>query len=428
MSAVKIRRSVPVRQRGAVMVLAVAAMLGLLAMVALALDVSHLTLNKARLQNTVDAAALSAAKALDQTGSTIIATTVALQAFQNNANTTGNRELSAAYANGGGQINVTVQYSATLPPFTPGAPKGPYVRVSATGWTWASWLASLVGVANLDTSATAVAGPSPTVNNACDLVPMMVCGDSAAGSANNWGYSLNTPVVLKSSAPGSAAVGPGNFQLIQLGGTGANLVRQNLAGGYQACSNIGDVINTETGNEAGPVSQGLNTRFDIYQGGGMNEATYPPDVITRQTVPALTVDANGNIWQGTQQLTGPGAPANSYTLMSYNYQTYVSQLTNSANYNFQPISSGGVAAFNRRILSVPVGNCTGTSNGSTTVPVLGFMCFFLLQQVNQQGNNDYVFGQFIGNCDVNGVPGPNPGSGPGPYIIQLYHDPSSGDS
>jgi hypothetical protein len=60
--------------------------------------------------------------------------------------------------------------------------------------------------------------------------------------------------------------------------------------------------------------------------------------------------------------------------------------------------------------------------------VIGFGCLFLLQKETQQGSSSYILGEFEGNCTVNGTPGPAPSSGPGPYIIQLYHDPSSGDS
>jgi hypothetical protein len=62
------------------------------------------------------------------------------------------------------------------------------------------------------------------------------------------------------------------------------------------------------------------------------------------------------------------------------------------------------------------------------VPVLGFACFFLLQPAEQKGNEAHVFGQFVGECTVNGMPGTTPGTGPEPYRIQLYDDPDSGDS
>ncbi len=403
------------------MALVVIALAALILMAGLALDVGHFMLSKTRLQDTVDAAALAAAKTLDETASTTLATAEALQAFGSNANAAGNRELGSSYAGGNGSLQVSVQYSSTLPPFTPGSASGPYVRVSATGFTLPTWLVSVAGFSQFNVTASAVAGPSPTVSTACNIAPMMVCGSAAAGSANLWGYTLNAPTVLKSASPGSAQVGPGNFQLIQLGGSGADIVRQNLAGSYAACATTGTSAQTETGNEAGPTAQGLNTRFGQYSG-PVTEAQYPPDVIVKSPSPALTVDSSGNIDWGSTQIT-----ASNINLI-YSYQNYSADLAYPSSYDYQPIESGGPGAFQRRILELPVGDCSGTSNGSTTVPVLGFACFFLLQPVNQQGTTDYAIGQFIGNCDVNGTPGPNPGSGPGPYVIQLYHDPGSGDS
>ena len=79
-------------------------------------------------------------------------------------------------------------------------------------------------------------------------------------------------------------------------------------------------------------------------------------------------------------------------------------------------------------MAVPVGNCTGTTNGQGSVSLLGFACFFLLQPAVQQGNDSFVYGQFIEGCNVTGTPGPNPVAGNGPHIIQLYRDPGSDDS
>src|SRR5690348_12402931 len=111
-------------QRGVSLVLVAAALATLIIMSALALDVGHATLNKTRLQNAADAAALAAAKTLDETGNTTLATTEARDAFKDNANSTGNGELSDAYASGNGVVKVDVQYSSTLPPFTAGSPTG----------------------------------------------------------------------------------------------------------------------------------------------------------------------------------------------------------------------------------------------------------------------------------------------------------------
>jgi len=261
-------------------------------------------------------------------------------------------------------------------------------------------------------SATAVAGPSPTINQACDIVPLVVCGQQGAA---NFGYTINQPWALKQSAPGSPSeVGPGNFQLIQLGGSGANIVRQNLAGAYSGCTSTGSSVQTQPGNETGPTTQGINTRFGDYSGPmGGTESQYPPDVITTQPSPALTV-GNG----------GPPYPV--VGNITFGYAQYEARMQAGGPYDYAPAPGPGV--FGRRILQVPVGNCSGTGNGSTTVPVIGFACFFLLQKETHQGISDYILGEFEGDCTVNGTPGPGPGTGPGPYIIQLYHDPVSGDS
>jgi len=401
------------RQRGIAMAFFAVALLALLLMVGLALDTGHATLNKTRLQDATDAAALAAAKILDQTHSTILATTEALTAFGANANASGDQELASAYANGAGSVSVTVQYSATLPPFTPGAPSGPYVRVSASGFTRPTWFMTLAGIPQVTVAATAVAGPSPTINTACDIVPILVCGQSGQP---NFGYTLDQAMVLKQSAPGNpSAIGPGNFQLIQLGGSGANIVRQNMAGGYTGCATVGNTVQTQPGNEAGPTAQGINTRFGDYTGPmGGSQSQYPPDVLTSEQSPPLTVGSGG-----------PPYPV--VGTISYSYQQYLTDEGNPAAYNNPPVPNGN-GVFNRRVLQVPVGDCSGTAGGSTAVPIIGLACFFLLQREVQQGISSYIIGEFEGNCTVNGTPGPAPNTGPGPYIIQLYHDPNSGDS
>lgn len=416
-------------QRGAVVVLVAVAMAALIVTAGWALDMGHTFLNKTRLQNSVDAAALAAAKTLDDTGNTTLATAEALQAFGNNASATGNGELANAYGGGSGGIQVTVEYSATLPPFAAGAPNGPYVRVRATDFVLPAWLVRVGGIFEKTVASVAVAGPR-TLNSGstvCNVAPMMVCGSAAAGAANHWGYTPNAPAVLKKSTPGGqSAVGPGNFQLIQLGGPGAAIVRENMAGSFSACIAGGSTIQTQTGNEAGPVAQGLNTRFGQYTG-PMNgsQATYPPDVIVDSQSPLLSAVQNGSgydVYQGSTHITA----ANVDRL--YNYQDYMADLLNPGTYDYQPINEGGIGAFERRVLAVPVGDCNGTVNGQGSVPLLGFACFFLLQPAQQQGNDSFVYGQFVSDCSVTGTPGPNPVAGTGPHIIQLYDDPTSNDS
>lgn len=76
--------------------------------------------------------------------------------------------------------------------------------------------------------------------------------------------------------------------------------------------------------------------------------------------------------------------------------------------------------FERRMLKIVIGRCSGTDGGTASVPVLGFGCFFVLQPMDQQGGAAWLLGQFIQECEGDDLPGPNPSTESGPQIIQLY--------
>lgn len=408
------------RQRGAVMILFVIAMVAILGMAGLALDGGHAMLNKTRLQNTVDAAALNAAKVLDDTADTALAQNAALSMFADNASAAGNHELADAY--NAGELLVTIEFSSTLDPFAPGSSPAAYARVRAQNFTLPGWFIPILGIADMQVAASAVAGPSPTIDNACNLMPMMVCGEPAAGPPY-WGYTPGQPQVLKSSTTnGDWEVGAGNFQLIRLGdGQGGAVVREAMAGNYDACLASDDVIETEPGNTIGPVAQGLNTRFGRYLGPlSGSQATYPPDVVTQQPVPELAYDsATDTIMQGGTAITDGDE-------LDFGHADYVARVQ-AGDYDYQP-SPTDIGAFQRREVAVAIGDCSSSTNGQGELPLLGFGCFFLLQEAVQQGNESHVYGQFIEDCRAGGVPGSSPTTIPGPYIIQLYRDFASSDS
>jgi Flp pilus assembly protein TadG len=405
------------KQRGVVLALFAVAMLAMLAMAGLALDSGHSFVNKTRLQNTVDAAALSAARTLNQTTDAVQAQAEALATFSTNASGAGNAEMDASYASG--DLSVTVQFSSTLHPFAPGSVPAQYVRVTATNFRLPAWFIQVLGFSEKNVGASAVAGPSPTVQRACNVAPMMVCGDPAAAPEDYFGYELGQATVLKSSTS-DFQVGPGNFQLIRLnGGQGAAQLRQAMAGSFNNCLVADETVPTEPGNTVGPVVQGLNTRFGEYLGPMRGtQSQYPPDVIVQEPSPPLTYDGDTEtIFYGSEPVDG--SPDPDY----YDIEDYQADLASPANYDYLPLENGGTGAYGRRTMAVPVGDCTTTTNGQGDVPVLGFLCYHLLQRAVQQGNNSHVFGQFTETgCPITGRPGPNPGTGPGPFIIQLYKD------
>jgi hypothetical protein len=277
------------------------------------------------------------------------------------------------------------------------------------------WLARILpGVGDSQTVAgTAVSGPSPPLGTGeegeiCDIAPMMVCGDPSDTDCSDgacYGYTIDDQVetVLKTNAEGSSdwEVGPGNFQLIQLDcGPGGACVRDELAGGYSGCIDS-DTVTTKPGNTVGPVAQGFNTRFGIYQG-GMSSADAPPDAV---------VHSAADFWHD-----GAG-------------DTYRGRIADE-NFDYTPVPDG-IGVPNRRVLAIVFGDCSTTVNGQGEVPVLGLGCFFMTQPTSHSGNTQYVYGQFISECDADGTieeNPPGPGTGPVLYKIILYKDPDSLDS
>ena len=409
------------RQRGIVAVIVAIGLVAMLGMVGFALDSGHMILNKSRLQNTVDAAALSAAKVLDATDSEAQATTAARSLFDLNA--ANHAELGRVMSG----ADITVQFSNTLNPFAPGTTPANYVRVVANDFTMWTSFTSLVGFNDSRVAASAVAGPSAPVgmtegNEACDLVPMMVCADMSPGAPGDWGFRTDNVSLLKygSGNQGSPDMGPGNYQLIRLGGPGGNIVRQNLAGGYDQCIDPSGVVETQPGNVVGPVTQGLNTRFGDYGGGGVNSTDYPPDKVTTNPNPELDL-AN----DGETVILRRGGPVTHINQLNFKYDDYLSRLSNGPfDYpNGKP---------KRRVVAVPFVDCSTPHQGQTTLPVVGLGCFFLLQPAVHQGQENHVFGQYIGECGADGTPGPVPNPNPeentGIYKIVLHNDPGSPDS
>lgn len=422
------------RQGGIVLVFVVIALVALGAMAGLAIDVGHLVNVKSRLQSTVDAAALAGARVLNEGGSTAAAAAAAGQLFNKNAATF--RELREA-----GDVAPIVEFSSTLYPFAPGTVPARYVRVRVPELAFGASFARVLGIMTLDAGARAVAGPQPLqpeVPNTqlCDVAPILICGNGdpaqGGGAEHNWGYPGGSVVGLKLDSNNSAA-GPGNFQLLALGGPGGENVRENLAGGTLGCTSVGDSANllTEPGNKAGPTAQGLNTRFGEYLGptSGWSRDDYPPDIIAAQPGQPVQLKCD-NRTNACSIVQGSGAnaiPIRQASQLDFNYAEYGRRQRLGAAAGAWDFPDGSEK---RRVITVPVGECTG-EGGRQTVPMMGFACFFLLQKVDQ--SSAAIFGEFIENCSTSGMPGGAGGGGvaPGPstpFRIVLYDDAGSRDS
>ncbi|MGF2736184.1 Tad domain-containing protein [Marinobacter sp. DUT-1] len=386
-------------QQGAILPMVAISLVVILGMAALALDISNAHLEKTRLQNALDAAALSAAKVLDQTGNTLLADAAGHTTFDANTAAPGNAGLGEASASG--DLTLVLEFSNTLNPFVPGTTPAQYVRARVDNYDVAEWFAPVLGINDLAIAGTAVAGPSPTIKTACNVVPMMACGTPGE---DNYGYSRGEVEQLKIGSGTSSEVGNGNFYLIRLdGSSGGADIREAAAGKFDACLDAGGDgdIETEPGNTVGPFAQGINTRLGIYNG-PVSAADYPPDWFTDHA----PYDEDDYIAE---------------TVPEFNLDWYLDQYEN-VNPDAPPTGQPG-----RRILTMPVGNCDGLANGQSSVELLGFSCFYMVDRMQQAGQAVF-YGQFKDDCGGNGVPGPDPGVGPGPRIIQLYKDPDTFDS
>jgi Flp pilus assembly protein TadG len=405
------------RERGATLVLVVVGMLALLAMAGLAIDTAHVLLNKSRLQSALDAAALAAAKILSQSTNTASATLAAGSLFTSNL--AQYPELQRAVNSG---LQLTTEYSNTLNPFSPGTAPPLFVRTSINGFTTPMSLIAVLGINSINVAGSAVAGPSPALTTLCNIMPVFVCADTTKGTAPLFNYSIGQVVALNLTAGTTSTIGPGNYGLLQLGGPGGNVVQNNLAGDYANCASVNDTPQTQTGVQTGPVSQGLNTRFDVYKG-GLTSTQYPPDPIfsaAHQT--SLTVDSTtGDTMQGTTDISKL-PPANQAAALTFNYAKYTSMAPTSYDMQVPP------AALQRRVLAVPLGNCNGLLTGTGTVKVNGFACVFLLQAVGQGAQNNQIFAQITSGCKATGTPGTGGTSLIGPYKIELYKSAGSPDS
>ncbi|WP_137700742.1 pilus assembly protein TadG-related protein [Marimonas lutisalis] len=121
---------------------------------------------------------------------------------------------------------------------------------------------------------------------ACQVVPIMICNPfeeegteyEVLLDAFNEGRMHGRMIRLIKQMGGGAAdpVAPGNWGYLETFGTGADVLRAALAGYNPQCYS-GNTVDTKPGATTS-VSQGFNTRYDIYSGSYNNtEDEFPPD-------------------------------------------------------------------------------------------------------------------------------------------------------
>ncbi|MEI7839771.1 MAG: Tad domain-containing protein [Methylococcaceae bacterium] len=374
------------KQRGLVMPLVAISMISLIAMAGLVMDLGHLYLNKTRLQNAADAAALSAAQTLDVTHKILLANAAGKHTFNNAIN----QELVDA------NLRPIFTYSEKIQPFidtTDTAQHPVFVRVVVSGFSQKNFLLPIIGINTLLASATAVAGPSLGLNKVCNAVPLVACGDSDS-ALNNFGFVPDKVYSLKTGTDINDNWGVtknGTYQNIQLDcGTSDDYdcIGKQVAGQYAQCLTIGDTINTVPPDDFSANSDGINTRLDCPEescGAFGSDDNYPSDKVTV------------------------------YPYTMTNYQ---------ADYTTQNFSRTGIQYKElRRIIVMPVVDCSTTTNGSGNLLILGLGCFFLTEPSGNDANGQQtIYAQYLENCLARGKMGVDPILKSGPHTIILYRD------
>jgi hypothetical protein len=234
--------------------------------------------------------------------------------------------------------------------------------------------ASALGKNKVDLTQQAVAGMSIPPNVFCEWIPLSVFDDEADPMIPGQTYTIR-------SGPGKH-VSPGNYQILAPTGRGGSATREDLAHGINECAEPGTVytVDTKPGVSAGPVRQGLNTRFDDYSA-GLDPTTAPPDVNVKEGITWAqyrdAVEGSGN-WESPRH---PGVPM-------------------------------------RRVVLIPMVRVSEFDNGRDTVTFWKFAAFFLQSKV-QGGSGGDIQAEYIGERLMFGKNGYKPSGGPvNPQLAQ----------
>lgn len=208
-------------EQGAVLVIVAVALMAMLGMTALVVDVGALTLEKNRLSNATDAAALAAARELP---SPTAAEQIALEYVT--YNNVLPEETKVTFNND--NTKITVEATRTV------------------NYTFARVLGINSGTVNARSAAAFGA-----ISSATGVVPFGIPDQTLVFGQK---YQLK--------AASHKDYGPGNYGALALDIPGAKSYENNIKHGYNGWISVGDWIDTEPGNMSGPTKNGINYRLN----------------------------------------------------------------------------------------------------------------------------------------------------------------------
>lgn len=242
-------RKISKRSKGQTLVIAAFATLTLVGAVSLGSDVAVLYFNSVQLQKAADSAVLAGANWLP--GNPSQANTTANQFAESNGIKAA-EITSTTVASNDQSITISLQRNV------------PYYFARVFGLTSSNVTAAATASApyapttvNASTPSQIPAGGDNNGNNGNTCATTCSCGLLPIGLDSNTVYSNGASITLQ-----QGQLGPGNWDLLALGGTGGSNLRTNIANGYNGMMTVGDWLTTEPGKKVGPVDQGFQDRLN----------------------------------------------------------------------------------------------------------------------------------------------------------------------
>jgi Flp pilus assembly protein TadG len=238
-------------------------MLMMLGFVAIGVDVAKIMATRTELQNAADAAALAGASAVDLTTGKVRSDSALVRAQQTALRNEAFVDSPKPITLLAGDVFVDTDDNTV---------KVTVRRNAATDGAMITHVAQVLGIKNVDVNATATA----KADVACEVCERLVpFGAVPPAGQTNFAISCGppNPYLLKTAPGGAGTASPGNFLLVDfpqceegpcagLPETGSSTVRCLVGSGYSCCLRIDQVIQSEPGNKAGPLIQGLQDRWD----------------------------------------------------------------------------------------------------------------------------------------------------------------------
>jgi hypothetical protein len=209
------------QESGNAAVLVAAALLAMILMAGVVIDGGHLFMTKSHLQKAVNAAALSGAQELVHTEAEVSVVVERILASHH-------EEESFSEMNIDNESVLTVRLKKGVPLF----------------------FAALFGIDEIPIEVQAKAAIHP-MGEGAGAVPLGV--DESVTLEYGQTYELKV---------GAGDAEAGNFGVLALDGPGARAYEDTLKHGFEEPLSVGDIINTQTGNMAGPTREGVNYRMN----------------------------------------------------------------------------------------------------------------------------------------------------------------------